>query len=209
MLRWADVPGREVREDMKLRIDGRFQKVGRYQMGAVALITLLVLGACIQKTTVDVDTDVNQGQEQTSGPSASASPSAPLCSAVNAKPGTFEDRITIPQGGSLEIGSSPIDTQGNEITNEACLSQFSVVWVPLAGPCTYSAGTPSYANAPLAAPVGSVCKANAILSGPGGTFTRPLPDLTVTAAAALADDEPEPEPSPSPTPDPEAGVIDR
>lgn len=199
---------------MKLQMDGRDERPiefgRRLQMGAAALVTLLALGACIQKTTVDVeqDTDQSQGQQTGTGPSTGASPS-PLCSAVNAKPGTVNDATTIPQGGSLGIGVSPIDTQGNEITNEACTSQFSVVWVPVAGPCTYSAGTPSYANAPLAAAVGSVCKANAILTGPGGTFTRPLPDLTVTAAAALRDDEePDPEPSPSPTPD-DLGVVDR
>ncbi len=179
----------------------------RYQLGVAALVVVGVLFAC-SKSNIIIDVNQDQSQGQTvSGPSTPASPAAPQCTAVNAAPGTVNDARTLPQGGSLEIGVSPIDAQGGEITNAACLSQFTVTWVPVAGPCTYSAGTPSYANAPLTAPVDSVCKANAILSGPGGSFTRPLPDLRVVAGTSTSDGpDTEPEPSPEPTP---FGVIDR
>lgn len=122
-----------------------------------ALAALVLLSACVIKTSQDVQTPVSLTAP--GNPSASPSPTTAACDLGGLQPGTAGDTRTIRQGETLAIGVVLMGTQGVPLVS-SCLGQYVPHWTG-GQPCTLPEGDgyDTAITAPASLAVGTSCTA--------------------------------------------------
>jgi hypothetical protein len=147
---------------------------------ALYLLGVVIAGAVIVVATsgctiVKVGTDVDQSQGIT-GPSTPGSPD-PQCQVKRAELGTAADATTVKQGQVVQLILTLYGAQNQELS-ETCVKGIGATFTATA-PCTIEGAghVATYVRAPLAAPLGTICRA---LARAGGEASNEF-SLTVVA----------------------------